>query len=147
MRRDAIGPCNNVSRPANRASPPLRIVDLMRSILETDSLSANADGETEPAGTGARSPYSPSGIVDSFTGSGIQRCREPCSVVIVAACRQSATGPARRFVLLGYDGIRSNRCNGLPAFLHRFDLEPDGIQRRQKHEGEHRSAEGSTDQR
>src|SRR5205823_13728170 len=131
MRRDAIGPCNNVSRPANRASPALRIVDLLRSVLETDSLSANADGETEPAGAGATS--SPSGIVDSFTGSGIQQCREPCGVVIVAARRQSATGPARRFVLLGYDGLRSNRRNGLPAFLHRFDLEPDGIQGRQKH--------------
>src|SRR5205085_4817630 len=73
MRRDAIGPRNNVSRPANRASPALRIVDLLRSVLETDSLSANADGETEPAGACATSPYSPSGIVDSFTGSGLQQ--------------------------------------------------------------------------
>src|SRR5437764_14979289 len=101
MRRDAIGPCNNVSRPANRASPALRTVDLLRSVLETDSLSANADGETEPAATGATSPYSPSGIVDSFTGPGFQQCREACSVVIVAARRQSATGPPRQFVLLG----------------------------------------------
>src|SRR5438093_12491235 len=107
MRRDAIGPCNNVSRPANRASPALRIVDLLRSILETDSLSANADGETEPAGAGATSSYSPSGIVDSFTGSGIQQCREPCSVVIVAACRQTPTRPARRFILPGHRWPRS----------------------------------------
>src|SRR5437868_13081731 len=125
MRRDAIGPCNNVSRPANRAAPALRIVDLLRSVLETDSLSANADGETEPAGAGATSPYSPSGIVDSFTGSGIQQCREPCSVVIVAAHRQPLRGRRARFVLLGYDGLSSNRCNGLPTFLHRLDLEPD----------------------
>src|SRR5437867_7768989 len=81
MRRDVIGPCNNMSRPANRASPALRIVDLLRSILETDSLSANADGVTEPAGAGATSPYSPSGIVDSFMGSGIEKWREPCSAV------------------------------------------------------------------
>src|SRR5438105_15269935 len=108
MRRDAIGPCNNVSRPANRAWA-LGIVDVLRSILETDSLSANADGETEPAGTGARSPYSASGIVDSFTGSGIQQCRELCSAVIVGARRRCAARPARRFVLLGCDGLRSNR--------------------------------------
>src|SRR5438309_7088433 len=80
MRRDAIGPCNNVSRPANRAWA-LGIVDVLRSILETDSLSASADGVTEPAGAGATSPYSPSGIVDSFMGSGIEKWREPCSVV------------------------------------------------------------------
>src|SRR5436189_6455616 len=122
MSRDAIGPCNNVSRPANRASPALGIVDVLRSILETDSLSANADGETEPAGAGATSPYSPSGIVDSFTGSGIQQCREPCSTVLAAARRHSAARPARRFVLLGCDRLRSNRCNGLLAFLQRLDL-------------------------
>src|SRR5438445_10728193 len=109
MRRDAIGPCNNVSRPVKRASPALRIVDLLRSILETDSLSANADGETEPAGAGATSPYSPSGIVDSFTGSGIQQCREPCSVLIMAVRQHFAVRPARRFVLLCYDGLRSKR--------------------------------------
>src|SRR5206468_3224066 len=61
-------------------------------ILETDSLSANADGAAEPAGTGTTSPDSPSGIVDSFTGSGIQQCREPCSVVIVAARRHPLRG-------------------------------------------------------
>src|SRR2546428_4386359 len=109
MRRDAIGPCNNVSRPANRASPALRMVDLLRSILETDSLSANADGETEPAGAGATSPYSPSGIVDSFTDSGIQQCREPCSVIIVAARPPSAAGPARPVVLPGCERLRLNR--------------------------------------
>src|SRR5438105_13204803 len=109
MSRDAIGPCNKVSRPANRASPALRIVDLLRSVLETDSLSANADGAAEPAGADATSSYSPSGIVDSFTGSGIQQCREPCSVVIGAARRQPATGPARRFVLLGCDRLRWKR--------------------------------------
>src|SRR5436305_1020738 len=92
MRRDAIGPCNNVSRPANRAAPTPRIVDLFRSVLERDSLSANANGETEPAGAGATSPYSPSGIVDSFTGSGLQQCREACSVVTVAARRHPLRG-------------------------------------------------------
>src|SRR5437867_9667486 len=92
MRRDAIGPCNNMSRPANRASPALRIVDLLRSILETGLSSANAAGVTEPAGAGATSPYSPSGIVDFFTGSGLQQCREPRSVVIVAARRHPLRG-------------------------------------------------------
>src|SRR5689334_7307205 len=109
MRRNAIGPSNNVSRPARRASPALRIVDSLRSILETDSLSANADEETEPAGAGETSPYWPSGIVDSSAGSGIQQCREPCSAVMVAARRHSAATLARRFAPLGCDGLRSNR--------------------------------------
>ena len=45
MRRDAIGPCNKVSRPANRASTALRIVDLLRSILETDSFQVSNNAE------------------------------------------------------------------------------------------------------
>ena len=52
----------------------------------------------------------------------------------------------KQIVLLGRDRLRSKRWHGLPAFLHRLDPEPDGIQGRQKHEGEHCSAERSSDQ-
>ena len=52
----------------------------------------------------------------------------------------------KQIVLLGRDRLRSKRWHGLPAFLHRLDPEPDGVQGRQKHEGEHCSAERSSDQ-
>src|SRR5207244_5662463 len=45
---------------------------------------------------------------------------------------------------LACDRLHLNRRHGLPVACRRLDLEPDGVQRRQEHQGEDRSAEGSS---
>src|SRR4029079_7127307 len=50
-------------------------------------------------------------------------------------------------LLPGFNGLRLNRRSNLPVLYCWLDLEPDGIQRRQEHQRQNRSPEGSTDQR